>query len=95
MPEPSSILGISLLSQAGSSAVPLAPRTAVEHAVLEIWRQVLPAEGLGPASGFFDLGGDSLLATQIVARVRQVFGVELDLEQLLDNPTPGDMAAQT
>ena len=91
-------IGVSLLPEAdpgaARGAVAMPPRTALEQAMLEIWRQVLSAGVVGPETGFFELGGDSLLATQIVARVRQVFGVELDLNEMLDNPTPGGLARQ-
>ena len=42
---------------------------------------------------FFELGGDSLLLTQIHARVIQIFGVEPPLGEMLDSRTPADMAA--
>src|SRR5579859_4017287 len=95
MSDPAPVLGISLLPDvqaAQGPAAPHAPRTAVEQAVVDIWRQVLPAQAVSPDSDFFDLGGDSLLATQIVARVRQVFGIGLDLRALLEAPTPAAMA---
>src|SRR5260221_5148462 len=96
MTDQSSILGVSLLPAAGTAiaAAPHPPRTAVEQAMVDIWRQVLPAGAVSPESDFYDLGGDSLLATQIAARARQVFGVELDPMELLDQPTPAAMAAQ-
>jgi amino acid adenylation domain-containing protein len=93
--EPTPILGISLLPEVDGAQGPAAahaPRSATEQAVVDIWRQVLPAQAVSPDSDFFDLGGDSLLATQIVARVRQVFGIGLDLRELLDAPTPAAMA---
>ncbi|HEY0782318.1 MAG TPA: condensation domain-containing protein, partial [Thermoanaerobaculia bacterium] len=72
-----------------------APRTPVEELLAELWAGVL---GLGPGrqvsvhDSFFDLGGHSLLATRIIARVRDVFGVELPLASLFDRPTVGLLA---
>ena len=94
MTDPIPTLGISLLTQSGrglGEARP--PRTALEQAVVDIWRQVLPAESFSADSDFFDLGGDSLMAMQIVARVQQVFEVGLDVTRLLDAPTPAALAA--
>ncbi len=79
---------------AGFDSSHLQPRTIVEQAIAEIWREVLPAKDLDARANFFDLGGDSLIATQIAARARQVFGVELDLIPLFENPTVGGMAEQ-
>jgi amino acid adenylation domain-containing protein len=94
---PPGVLGISLLTQAGeptAASDSAQPRTAVEQALAEIWREVLPAKNLDVRANFFDMGGDSLIATQMAARARQLFGVELDLISLLENPTVGSMAQQ-
>jgi amino acid adenylation domain-containing protein len=70
------------------------PRTPEEALLFEIWSDILQQRNLGVYSNFFDLGGHSLLATQIVARIRQVFQVELPLHELFETPTISDLAAR-
>jgi acyl carrier protein len=66
--------------------------TPVQEAVSEIWRNVLGVERVGLHDDFFDLGGHSVLVTQITSRVRQVFDVELSMRQLFGAPTVAGLA---
>src|SRR6185312_13760686 len=63
----------------------VAPRTATEQVLAEVWAEVLHLERVGIHDNFFELGGHSLLATQVIARVRQVLQVDLPLRALLDD----------
>jgi amino acid adenylation domain-containing protein len=65
----------------------VAPRTAHEQALAEIWREVLRTERVGAEDDFFALGGHSILATQVLARVRRELGVELPLRAMFEAPT--------
>jgi amino acid adenylation domain-containing protein len=65
----------------------VAPQTAVEEIVANIWAEVLQVERVGIHDNFFDLGGHSLLATQVISRVRDAFRVELPLRVLFERPT--------
>ena len=65
----------------------VAPQTAAEQVVAEIWRQVLGLEQVGIHDNFFELGGHSLLATQIISKLRQAFQVELPIRSLFEAPT--------
>ncbi len=70
----------------------VAPRTPVEEALAEIWAQVLGVEQVGVHDDFFELGGDSMLATQIVSRVRTAMRVELAPLSFFEAPTVADLA---
>jgi natural product biosynthesis luciferase-like monooxygenase protein len=72
----------------------VAPRTELEARVAELWSQVLGYEPVGVHDHFFDRGGHSLLATQLVARIRQLFGVDIPLRNLFDVPTVAGLARQ-
>ncbi|NET61491.1 MAG: AMP-binding protein, partial [Symploca sp. SIO2E6] len=65
----------------------VAPETETEKVLAEIWREVLGIEQIGIHDNFFDLGGHSLMATQVVSLVRQVLSVELSLSKLFESPT--------
>ncbi|MCC5645817.1 amino acid adenylation domain-containing protein [Nostoc sp. CHAB 5824] len=69
----------------------IAPRNAQEEAIAKIWRQVFGLEQIGVDDNFFQLGGHSLIATQILSRIRDVFQVELSFGQLFENPTINDL----
>jgi FkbM family methyltransferase len=66
---------------------PLPPRTATETALAAIWSELLQVEHIGMQDDFFDLGGQSLLAIRMVARIREAFGVEVKVRNLFERPT--------
>ena len=70
----------------------VAPSNALERELAEIWQQVLGIERVGVTDNFFDLGGHSLLGTQLIARVRARYTVELPLNRLFTAPTVQAMA---
>lgn len=65
----------------------VAPRNAVEQVLTGIWADVLGIEKVGVHDSFFDLGGHSILVTQLVARVRDTLQVEIPLRTLFETPT--------
>ena len=68
------------------------PRTPVEQVLAHIWGDVLSLSRVGIHDHFIELGGYSLLATEIAARVINTFQVELPQQSLFDVPTVADMA---
>ncbi|WP_033341468.1 non-ribosomal peptide synthetase [Catenuloplanes japonicus] len=77
-----------------SIAADAADLTATEAAVADVWAAVLKTSPPGPATDFFDLGGHSLHATQVLARLRDRFPVTLPVRLLFENPTVRALAAQ-
>lgn len=63
------------------------PAGAVEPKLRELWNQVIGGGHDGPDDDFFDAGGDSLAAIELIARIRAVFGIELGIGTLLDTRT--------
>src|SRR5438128_2676271 len=74
----------------------VAPRTATERTIAEIWAEVLRREKdmIGIDDNFFDLGGHSLLATQVISRIRRALDIELPLRTMFESPTIAGLAEQ-
>jgi aryl carrier-like protein len=69
------------------------PRTAVERQMAELWAKLLNAEAIGRTDNFFDLGGHSLVAMQLLSRVRAAFGTEVTMADFFDDPTIAGLAS--
>jgi len=68
------------------------PRTPVEEVVAAVWATVLPQKQVGIHDGFFDLGGHSLMATQVISRLQSSFSIELPLRHIFESPTVSGLA---
>ena len=75
---------------AGSGAQ---PEDELEQRIADLFGEVVRVEGVGRDDGFFELGGDSLLVTEVLARLGEETGVRLPLDILVDAPTPATLAA--
>jgi non-ribosomal peptide synthetase component F/acyl carrier protein len=69
------------------------PVGEIEEVIARLWEQVLGVEGVGRRENFFEVGGHSLRATQLMSRVRETFGVQVPLVVLFELPTVADLAA--
>ena len=70
------------------------PRDVVEVQLKDIWEEILEVRPVGVRDDFFDLGGDSLLATEMLFRIETLFGTALTLDRLwLESTTIEEIAA--
>ena len=70
----------------------VAPRTPAEERVAAAFAEVLGLTRVGALDDFFELGGDSLLATQLVSRVRASFNIELPVRDIFWRPSPAELS---
>ena len=63
------------------------PRGEIEKELADIWSETLKVSYVGRNDGFFELGGDSLLATTILHKIQDVFDVELPLRAIFELQT--------
>lgn len=68
------------------------PRNPIEDIIARIWSDVLSLEQISVHDNFFLLGGDSLMATRVVSRVRQAFHIELPIGTIFREPKLADLA---
>jgi amino acid adenylation domain-containing protein len=69
------------------------PRNATERALVEIWGQLLDLSHVSVHDNFFEIGGHSLLAVQLFARIERRFGLSLPLSTLLRHSSCAALAA--
>ncbi|MSR08585.1 MAG: amino acid adenylation domain-containing protein, partial [Gammaproteobacteria bacterium] len=65
----------------------VAPRSAAEHAVSGLWTEVLGLESLGVEDDFFELGGDSIAAVQLITRLQRWLNAGVPLAALFEAPS--------
>ncbi len=68
------------------------PRTPLEEALANIWREQLDLEEIGVHDRFIEMGGDSMLAARLVQKVSKQFGVRINLTDFSDTPTIEEQA---
>jgi amino acid adenylation domain-containing protein len=70
----------------------VASRTPTEEQLVAIWEGLLPVDRVGIDDNFFDLGGHSMLALRLVARIQDTFDVDLFLTAVFEHPTVRELA---
>jgi len=70
----------------------VAPQSAVEHALVELWGELLQVDQIGVLDNFFELGGHSLHVMKLVALIAERFGVPLRVIALFQTPTVRQLA---
>ena len=80
------------ISRAAVETEYVAPKNRTENILAQIWVDVLRIDRVGANDNFFDLGGDSILNIQIIARANQA-GLQLTPGQLFQHPTVAQLAA--
>src|SRR5205823_5760773 len=83
LPKPELVGGQSGLGEA---------RTPEEEILCGVFARVLQLEAVGRADDFFEMGGHSLLAMQVISEVRRIFGIELRVRELFEFRTAGGLA---
>lgn len=69
------------------SSAYVAPRDAIERTLTELWQELLGITEVGVQDSFFDLGGHSLIAVRLFARIRKLFAVDLPISALFTAQT--------
>jgi acyl-CoA synthetase (AMP-forming)/AMP-acid ligase II/acyl carrier protein len=87
-------LGLDALQSRGAARVHIAARNEVEEVLASIWADVLKSEAPSVDEDFLDAGGDSIKATQLVARICDALAVELTVQDFFDAPTISETAAR-
>ncbi|MEL7039186.1 MAG: amino acid adenylation domain-containing protein [Cyanobacteria bacterium J06592_8] len=79
----------SMISQ--TQAEYIAPQTELQKKIAAIWQKALNLEKIGIQDNFFNLGGNSLLATQVLSQMRQTLQVEISIRRFFETPTIADL----
>ena len=70
------------------------PLSEIELLLADIWRDILTVEDIGSSDNFFDLGGNSLSAIQVIARAQRLFGREIPITSIFDAGTLEEFARE-
>lgn len=81
-----------LVQQESSKFAAVAPRTQTEEKIVHLWQKVLNLNQVGIYDSFFSIGGNSLAAAQIAARIQSIFGIYLPLQIVISSETVEKLA---
>ncbi|KAG8149329.1 non-ribosomal peptide synthetase/type I polyketide synthase [Burkholderia catarinensis] len=80
------------LPEPGDGLAHVAPANALEAQLTAIWQEVLGQARISTTANFFELGGNSLSATKVAARIRRDLHVKLEIRSLFSHPTISSLA---
>ncbi len=72
--------------------ISVAARTPIEQQITNVWADVLGLSQVGIHDNFFDLGGESILAAVLIARLTDIFRINLPVRCLFEAPSPSELA---
>jgi len=81
------VLPVPALSSASQEEAYVAPRTELEEVIAAIWAETLGIKRVGVHDNFFEVGGHSLLAMQVISRIREEFQIELPVRSFFEGMT--------
>jgi amino acid adenylation domain-containing protein len=84
-----------LYSRPELSSVFVEPRNETEGHIADVWKLVLGLKSIGVCDNFWELGGNSLLAAQVVSRIKEKFHIPLPLRAIFELPTVEKLAEKT
>lgn len=76
-----------------NSTMTMTSAAIIRDVIVAAYQETLHDDGLGPDSDFYEAGGDSLTAVQIIARLRSAFGIVVPVATVFACPTPDALAA--
>ncbi|MFP5261772.1 MAG: amino acid adenylation domain-containing protein [Blastocatellia bacterium] len=76
----------------GSKKAFVAPRSPLEGVLAHLWAEVLGVERVGVYDDFFELGGQSLLATRVIYKLKQILSADIPLRSVFESPTVAGLA---
>ena len=79
--------------EAQRSVAYVAPTTATQTKLVQVWQEILGKENISIKDNFFDLGGHSLKATRLASYIHKLFDAPVTLEELFVNPVLEDQAS--
>ncbi|MBS3026577.1 MAG: amino acid adenylation domain-containing protein [Dolichospermum sp. DET50] len=68
------------------------PSSLTEEIIILIWSNILRISAISREDNFFEIGGHSILATQVISRLQEAFKQEIPIKTLLKYPTPAELA---
>jgi phthiocerol/phenolphthiocerol synthesis type-I polyketide synthase E len=74
-------------NQRSSESLYAAPENELEEILVEMLEEVMELHPIGVTDNFIEIGGHSLIASQVISRIWEKFGVEIKISQFMDMPT--------